>query len=139
VAWVWSGAFYQALGFGESVASEERRTVREGGDEGELAAARAICRMLGDLPLALALAGAYLGQNPEIPLGDYRDRLAREGALAAVDDSGVNASAAVSSHLPTCQVMTNRLARGALRQGPRVSDEPCFAVRNARMVGHRLS
>jgi hypothetical protein len=53
----------------------------------ELEAATAICRRLGCLPLALALAGAFLGQRPEIELGEYRDRLDEEGCLAAVDEA----------------------------------------------------
>src|SRR5271166_1405337 len=51
----------------------------------------AITRMLGHLPLALALAGAYLGKwsDPVKPgfvsLSGYRDRLKTKGRLATVD------------------------------------------------------
>ena len=51
----------------------------------------AITRMLGRLPLALELAGAYLGKwsDPDkpgfVPLSGYRDRLKRKGRLAIVD------------------------------------------------------
>ena len=51
----------------------------------------AIIRMLGRLPLALALAGAYLGKwsDPDkpgfMPLSGYCDRLKRKGRLAIVD------------------------------------------------------
>ena len=48
--------------------------------------ARAICRMLGRLPLALELAGAFLGEWQEISLADYRERLKSEGVLATLDD-----------------------------------------------------
>lgn len=48
--------------------------------------ARAICRMVGQLPLALELAGAFLGEWADIPLADYRGRLRREGLLATLDD-----------------------------------------------------
>lgn len=48
--------------------------------------ARAICRMLGRLPLALELAGAFLGEWHEITLADYRERLKSEGVLATLDD-----------------------------------------------------
>ncbi|NTU85103.1 MAG: CHAT domain-containing protein, partial [Chloroflexales bacterium] len=40
------------------------------------AEADAICMTVGDLPLALALAGAYLEQTPSLPLAGYRQRLA---------------------------------------------------------------
>lgn len=62
----------------------------------ERVAALEVCRMLGCLPLALALAGAFLGRNPEVSVGGYRERLLEEGALAAADDSGV-----VAEDLPT--------------------------------------
>jgi tetratricopeptide (TPR) repeat protein len=39
------------------------------------AAAHQICDLLGDLPLALALAGAYLARSPHVGLGAYRERL----------------------------------------------------------------
>ena len=47
--------------------------------------------MLGRLPLALELAGAYLGKwsDPDkpgfVPLSGYRDRLKTKGRLATVD------------------------------------------------------
>jgi hypothetical protein len=51
--------------------------------------ARVICITLGYLPLALALAGAFLGEYPEISLLDYRVRLLGEGAMDVVDASQV--------------------------------------------------
>lgn len=45
------------------------------------AEADAICEQVGDLPLALALAGAYLEQTPSLSLAGYRARLA-ESLLA---------------------------------------------------------
>ena len=92
------GALPEAESLDLLLASEERRPIRDGGAEGELDAAKAICRVLGHLPLALTLAGAYVGQNPKIPLVDYRERLAREGALTAVDDSGVAAEDLPTRH-----------------------------------------
>jgi WD40 repeat protein len=59
--------------------------------------ARAICRMLGMLPLALELAGAFLGEWGDIPLADYRERLKREGILATLDDEAAELPAV---HLP---------------------------------------
>jgi WD40 repeat protein len=48
--------------------------------------ARAITRMLGRLPLALELAGAYLGKySGDITLEDYREGLRSDGALATLD------------------------------------------------------
>lgn len=43
--------------------------------EAEAQEAEAICEELGDLPLALALAGAYLEQAPNLSLPAYRERL----------------------------------------------------------------
>jgi WD40 repeat protein len=48
--------------------------------------ARAIARMLGRLPLALELAGAYLGKySVDVPLAGYRQGLKSDGALATLD------------------------------------------------------
>jgi tetratricopeptide (TPR) repeat protein len=44
-------------------------------DPAERAAANTICEAVGDLPLALALAGAYLGTTPHTPLARYRAAL----------------------------------------------------------------
>ncbi|MEP7126868.1 MAG: NB-ARC domain-containing protein, partial [Byssovorax sp.] len=59
-------------------------------DASEREAARVVCRILGHLPLALALAAAFLRQNPEVAMVDFRDRLLDEGALAAVDAAGID-------------------------------------------------
>jgi WD40 repeat protein len=48
--------------------------------------ARAIARMLGRLPLALELAGAYLGKySGDVSLEGYREGLKSEGLLATLD------------------------------------------------------
>ena len=48
--------------------------------------ARAIARMLGRLPLALELAGAYLGKySRDISLEGYREALKSDGVLATLD------------------------------------------------------
>jgi len=48
--------------------------------------ARAIARMLGRLPLALELAGAYLGKfSRDVSLAAYREGLKSDGALATLD------------------------------------------------------
>jgi WD40 repeat protein len=57
-------------------------------DHPEHAQARAICRDLGRLPLALELAGAFLGEWLEVSLDDYRTRLREEGCLETLDEEG---------------------------------------------------
>jgi WD40 repeat protein len=48
--------------------------------------ARAIARMLGRLPLALELAGAYLGKySRDVSLEGYREALKSDGVLATLD------------------------------------------------------
>ncbi len=63
----------------------------------EREAAAEVCRLLGYLPLALALAGAYLGQNRDVAPEDYRERLLEEGALA-VDATEVRAEDLATRH-----------------------------------------
>ncbi|MFO0757641.1 MAG: NB-ARC domain-containing protein [Byssovorax sp.] len=64
----------------------------------ERSAAIEVCRMLGCLPLALALAGAFLGRNPEVSVEGFRARLLEEGALAAADAAGVEAEDLPTRH-----------------------------------------
>jgi WD40 repeat protein len=57
--------------------------------------ARAIARMLGRLPLALELAGAYLGKfSGDVTLADYRAGLRSDGALATIDADAAELSEA---------------------------------------------
>jgi WD40 repeat protein len=57
--------------------------------------ARAIARMLGRLPLALELAGAYLGKySGAVPLAGYREGLRSDGALATLDADAAELSEA---------------------------------------------
>jgi WD40 repeat protein len=57
--------------------------------------ARAIARMLGRLPLALELAGAYLGKfSGDVSLEGYREGLKAEGALATLDADAAEISEA---------------------------------------------
>ena len=58
---------------------ESRRAVRDDPDHPERPEAGSICRLLGWLPLALELAGAFLAEWPDISLADYRKRLQAEG------------------------------------------------------------
>jgi WD40 repeat protein len=89
------------------------------GEGSEREAAREVCRMLGCLPLALALAGAYLRRNPEIAVAEYRERLLAEGALGAVDETDLGAedlptrhAAAVGSTLDLQWAMLTKLPGG---------------------------
>ncbi|WP_437543070.1 effector-associated domain EAD1-containing protein [Sorangium sp. So ce367] len=69
------------------LSSHARRSLIEGERGEERSVARAICRALGHLPLAIALAAAYLGRAPGLPLSDYFTRLRSEGALVTADAS----------------------------------------------------
>jgi WD40 repeat protein len=64
---------------------ESRQAARDDPNHPERHAAKAICRLLGWLPLALELAGAFLAEWPDISLVDYRDRLKDEGCLSTLD------------------------------------------------------
>ena len=59
--------------------------------------AKQICWMFGDLPLALALAAAYLGKYPRVSLAGYRQRLLAEG-LEAVDRTGIDPQSLPTRH-----------------------------------------
>ncbi|WP_437293880.1 effector-associated domain EAD1-containing protein [Sorangium sp. So ce426] len=69
------------------LSSHARRSLLECERGEERGVARAICRALGHLPLAIALAAAYLGKSPGLPLSDYFARLRDEGALVTADAS----------------------------------------------------
>jgi WD40 repeat protein len=57
--------------------------------------ARAVARMLGRLPLALELAGAYLGKfSGDVTLEAYREGLRSDGALATLDADAADVSEA---------------------------------------------
>jgi hypothetical protein len=62
-----------------------RHAVRDDPTHPERHEAEAICRLLGWLPLALELAGAFLGKRSTVPLADYRQRLQAEGCLSTLD------------------------------------------------------
>ncbi len=64
---------------------ESRHAARNDPNHSERHAAKAICRLLGWLPLALELAGAFLAEWPDISLADYRNRLQDEGCLPTLD------------------------------------------------------
>ena len=62
-----------------------RHAIRDDPGHPERSEAQAICRLLGWLPLALELAGAFLGENEDMPLADYRERLQREGCIPTIE------------------------------------------------------
>ncbi len=64
---------------------DSRHAVRDAPDHPERHEAETICRLLGWLPLALELAGAFLGKRATVSLGDYRRRLQAEGCLNTLD------------------------------------------------------
>ena len=72
---------------------DSRHPVRDDPNHLERSGARAVCRMLGYLPLALELASAFLTEWPEVSLGDYRKRLGEEGCLPTLDSEVANLAA----------------------------------------------
>ena len=72
---------------------ESRHTIRDDPSHTERHVGKAICRLLGWLPLALELAGAFLGEWPDISLVDYRRRLQEEGCLSTLDTEVPNLAA----------------------------------------------
>ncbi len=66
------------------------KKLRTGGFDPEFDAARVICKLLGNLPLALTLAAAYLGRYSDISLSDYSVRLEKEGGVVTLDSTGVD-------------------------------------------------
>ena len=82
------------------LASNARRAILDGGREDELQTARAICRALGHLPLAIVLAGAYLGKSSDrsLTLSAYLERLRREGGLSTTDAAKVPSTRLATQH-----------------------------------------
>lgn len=98
----------------------------------EIAAAQAICRTLGDQPLALALASAYLGTYGEIPLADYGQRLKREGGLAVVDAHGIPLDLPTQHRAAVEATLT--IQWNALSQAPN-SEQARFVLKAAALLG----
>jgi hypothetical protein len=72
---------------------DSRQAIRDNPDHPERPEAEAVCRLLGWLPLALELAGAFLAEWPDIPLAGYRQRLERKGCLPTLDTEVENLAA----------------------------------------------
>jgi hypothetical protein len=66
----------------------------------DLDTADTICHSLGYLPLALALAAAYLGKFPAISLAGYLRRLKKDGGLVTLHDIDVNRPILPTRHGP---------------------------------------
>jgi WD40 repeat protein len=116
------------------LSTDARRDLLAGGAAPERAEAAMICRMLGHLPLAIALAAAYLDQNPEVALGEYRGRLAREGALATVDDSELDTLELPTRH-DAAVGATLRLQWRALEGTARKSQDARLLLTAAALLG----
>lgn len=61
-------------------------------------AALAICQTLGCLPLAIALAAAYLGRRPKITLAGYLEGLVKHGALRVTEEGKVDPRLLATQH-----------------------------------------
>jgi len=81
-------------------------------DADEWAAADEICRMLGDLALAVEQAGAYLRKWPQVLVSGYRDRLREEGLLATADDTPLTEEQTTPRHAVGLAVMLRHSAEG---------------------------
>jgi len=71
---------------------DSRHTIRDDPNHPERLEAKAIGRLLGWLPLALELAGAFLAEWPDVSLADYRKRLQKKGCLPTLDSEVENLS-----------------------------------------------
>jgi hypothetical protein len=80
------------------LSSPARRGLLEGRAPDELATATAICRTLGHLPLAIALAAAYLDKRPRITLAGYLRGIAEHGALLVTDTGGIDPRRLATQH-----------------------------------------
>ncbi|HRI65256.1 MAG TPA: CHAT domain-containing protein [Polyangium sp.] len=75
-----------------------RRRVLESGAPQELATAKSICKTLGYLPLALALASAHLDKSPRITLEGYLRGIVDHGALLITDHAKVDPRELATQH-----------------------------------------
>ncbi|XXY21628.1 AAA family ATPase [Sorangium sp. So ce216] len=76
-----------------------QRRAREPADDP--AVAHAISRRFGAMPLAIALAAAFLGKNPDISLAGYASRMEKYGLLPATDTTGVTREELATRHEAT--------------------------------------
>src|SRR5262249_39381082 len=64
----------------------------------ELGIATMICRTLGCLPLAIALAAAYLDKHPRVTLAGYLRGIVKQGAMLVTDAGGVDPRVLPTQH-----------------------------------------
>ncbi|WP_437589434.1 AAA family ATPase [Sorangium sp. So ce1000] len=76
-----------------------KRRAREPADDPTMAGI--ICRRFGRMPLAIELAAAFLGKNPEISLTGYARRMEKYGLLRAADTTGVTREELAMRHEAT--------------------------------------
>lgn len=69
--------------------STRKQLLKQGSAEDQ-STARSICKTLGNLPLAIALASAYLEKRPNVPLKSYFNGLVGDGALLVMDGAKVD-------------------------------------------------
>jgi tetratricopeptide (TPR) repeat protein len=123
------------------LAPHNQRLRRSGVPAQERAPANEICELLGDLPIALALAGAFIDESPNMSLAEYREGLAAE--LLAHDslsplDSGVAASIGLSYGRLRPEDGADAAAMGLLHQVallPPALAPPALLARLARRKG----
>lgn len=99
----------------------------------ETGAVRTICKSLGYLPLAIALAAAYLGKYPQVSLMGYLRRLEKEGGLETVDASGIDPLDSPTRH-GTAVKATLKSQWDALQ-----SENARLALRAAALLGEGIA
>jgi hypothetical protein len=72
---------------------DSRQALRDDPNHPERREARFVCRLLGWLPLALEVAGAFLAEWPDVSLADYRKRLEKRGCLTTLDRDAADVAA----------------------------------------------
>jgi NB-ARC domain/WD domain, G-beta repeat len=80
---------------------ESRRAVRDDPKHPERPEAESICRLVGSLPLAVEVAGAFLAEWPDESLADYRKRLQKKGCLPTFSKDAAELAAALEATLQT--------------------------------------
>jgi WD40 repeat protein len=118
-----------------------RRQLLEDKPLNELKTATEICRTLGCLPLAIALASAYLDKHPRIALAGYLSGLVKQGALLVTDAAGVDARLLPTQHEKAVRATLQEQwsALGAGGEGPRVLQTAALLGEAAQVPRARLS
>jgi hypothetical protein len=123
------------------LSSPARCGLLQGGAPDEPRAAIAICRTLGCLPLAIALAAAYLDKHPRITLAGYLRGLEKHGALVVTDTGGIDPRLLATQHDKAVKA-TLEEQWGSLRaegEGQRVLQTAALLGEAAQVPRARLS